>query len=438
MRTARDNFWLDTPYESGPPLSGEHEADVVIIGGGVTGMSSAYYIQQRFPDKRIIVLESEYIGFGSSGRNTGMGTTILGHNITSFKKSLGTERTAALYQLSLRSISLLDQMVEENKIDCDYEKNGLLVVAESEKEIKLLEKKAAAYEAIGTKMALFDREQARSRFTGPDVLAAYYSPDDRTLNPAKLVRGIRKAAEALGVEVSEHSHCTRIETGPMISVYTPQAHIRAANTIMATNAYSDPLGLLRHKVAPLHIYDIVTEPLNKAQLDEFNWPGRENVLGSKNIFWAARLTADNRLLFTDDSPRCYRDIDRDYSYQPMSLRKVCDFMIKKFPFLEGIKVTHRWGGGIGCTFDMLPAIGCTGKHGNIYYGMGYNGHGVAFSQVVGKMFAELMSGERTELTDHFLMNKRPWDLLSKSIMYLGANSYILYFKVLDRLLDIGR
>ena len=113
-------------------------------------------------------------------------------------------------------------------------------------------------------------------------------------------------------------------------------------------------------------------------------------------------------------------------------------MIKKFPFLKGIKITHQWGGRVGVTFDMLPSIGCTGKHGNIYYSMGYNGHGMAFSQLVGKMLAELMSGEKTELTDHVLINQRLWGVPSKSAMYLGMNSYKLYLQALDLLSDIGR
>ena len=438
MRTAKENFWLDAPYEPGPSLSGEQEADVTIIGGGVTGMASAYSIKNRFPEKRVIVLESEYVGFGSSGRNSGMGTTILAHNVVALKKSLGVERTARLYQLSLQSISLLDELVEKNGIDCDYEKNGLLVFAESEKEKKHLEEKVQAYEAIGSKMTWLDREQARSRIAGPDVLAAYYSPDDRLLNPAKLVRGMKGVAESLGVEVYEHSRCTRIEPGPVISVYTSQARIRTASIVMATNAYGNPLGLFRHKVLPCYIYDIVTEPLTQAQMDEFNCPGRENLMGSKNIFWAARFTADSRLLFTDDNPMYYRDIDRDYCYDPMPFRRDYNMMIKKFPFLKGIKITHQWGGRIGITLNLLPSIGCTGKHGNIYYSMGYNGHGVAFSQLVGKMLAELMSGEKTELTDHVLMNKRLWGIPSKSAMYIGTNSYKLYLQGLDLLSDFGK
>ncbi|MBW2216460.1 MAG: FAD-binding oxidoreductase [Deltaproteobacteria bacterium] len=437
MRTAKDNFWLDIPYTPGPSLSGEHEANVTIIGGGVTGMASAYFIKKRFPEKRVIVLESEYIGFGSSGRNSGMGSTIFAHNVVALKKSLGVEKTASLWKHSFQAISLLDELVKENGIDCDYEKNGLLVVAESEKEKWRLEKKVKAYEEIGAKMIWLDREQARSRIAGPDVRAAYYSPNDRTLNPAKLVRGMKGVAESLGVEVYEHSGCTRIEPGPVITVYTSQGSIRTDSIVMATNAYPNPLGLFRNKITSCFIYDIVTEPLSQAQMDELNWSGRENLMGSKNIFWAARFTADNRLLFTDDNPELYYDNDRDYSAVPMPFRRDYKMMIKKFPFLKGIKITHQWGGRIGITLNMMPAIGCTGKHGNIYYSMGYNGHGVAFSQLAGKTLAELMSGEKTELTDHYLINKRHWGIPSRPALYLGMYSYKLYLQGIDRWLAVG-
>jgi glycine/D-amino acid oxidase-like deaminating enzyme len=128
MRTTKDNFWLDAPYEPGRPLAGEHETDVAIIGGGFTGMASAYFIKRRFPGKRVIVLESEFIGFGSSGRNSGIATHLLGHNILPVLKSKGVERTAALHRLSAAALSLLDQMIEEHAIDCDRKHAGMLVV----------------------------------------------------------------------------------------------------------------------------------------------------------------------------------------------------------------------------------------------------------------------------------------------------------------------
>jgi len=183
MRTTKDNFWLDAPYEPGPSLAGEHEADVAIVGGGFTGMASAYFIKQRFPDKRVIVLESEFIGYGSSGRNSGIGTHLLGHNILPILKAQGVEKTAALHHLSVKGISLLDELIKEHGIACDYEENGMLVFAENDKEVRLLEKKALAHEKIGAPLAWLDAGEFASRFGAtPNVRAALHGPDD-TMSP---------------------------------------------------------------------------------------------------------------------------------------------------------------------------------------------------------------------------------------------------------------
>jgi len=435
VRTATDNLWLDAPYVAGPSLSGVHEADVVVIGGGFTGLAAAYFIKQRFPGRRVIVLEGEFVGYGSSGRNAGMGTTLLGHNILPVKKAQGTERTAHLHRLALQSISLLDELIEEHGINCDYEKKGLLVMAESEKEIGLLEKKARAYDEIGARMTWLDRDEARARFGGPDVKAALYSSDDRALNPAKFVRGMKTVVERLGVEVYEHTRCTHIEPGALIALNTSESRVTARDIVIATNAYGNPLSLFRYRVLPFHVYNIVTEPLSQSQLDNFGWSGRENVLGMKYLFWVIRLTADNRVLFNDSDALYFYDIDHDYSYRPKEHRRHYNLLVRKFPFLKGIKVSHQWGGRIGMTLDFLPSVGCRGRHQNIYYSVGYNGHGLAFAQLAGRMLAELMAGKKSELTDHMLINRSIWGVPSASISYLASNSYKTYFKIYDRLMD---
>jgi len=126
MRTAKDNLWLDEPYSAGPSLQEDQEADVAVIGGGLTGMASAYFIKKCFPEKRIIILESEFIGFGSSGRNGGVVACMLGNSVLPLKKQLGTENTILLQDLAHRSITLFRELIDEYGIQCDYEQCGRL------------------------------------------------------------------------------------------------------------------------------------------------------------------------------------------------------------------------------------------------------------------------------------------------------------------------
>ena len=285
---------------------------------------------------------------------------------------------------------------------------------------------------------MLDGEEAGRHFGALKVSAALHNTEEGMLNPVKFVRGMKQVAESIGVEVYENSRCIHIEQAPIISLYTSLAHLRARDIVLATNAYPDPLGLFRHKIMPFYLYNIVTEPLSQYQLDEFGWQGRIGLFNAENLAWMTHLTADGRLLFINGNALYYHDIDRDYSNHPGEYRSHYKKMIKLFPFLKGIKITHEWGGRLGITFDGLPSIGRRGKHGNIYYSGGYYGHGLAFSQLAGKMLAELMAGEKTELTDHFLINRSLFGVPSASITYLGANSYKWFMKMSDWRLRIGK
>jgi glycine/D-amino acid oxidase-like deaminating enzyme len=438
MRTIADNFWFHgmPPLETRPALVGDHEADVTIIGGGFTGIAAAYFIKQRFPEKRVIVLESEFVGFGSSGRNSGGVTGLLGHSCLHMKKKLGLEQTTRLLQLTSKSVALVEELIKTHGIDCDYARAGRLVIAETERQVRFLEEQAKASEAVGEKVLWLGKEEARSRFGGINALAAVYHPDEGLIHPVRFLRGMKRAAESIGVEVYEHSRCSHIEAGPIVALYTSLGKVRARDVVIATNAYSNPLALFRYKVLPFYIYQIATEPLTEAQLDELHCRGQENVFVAKNLYWAARFTADHRLLFIECDTLFFYDLERDYSHRPSEFRSHYELMTRKFPFLKGIKVTHQWGGLIGITLDFLPSVGLTGTYKNIYYSMGYNGNGLAFAQLAGKMLAALMAGEDSDLTRNVLTNKPMWGVPSASAMYLATHGLKYYYKIIDRLLEM--
>lgn len=438
MQTVKDNFWLDASYQPGPPLWGEHETDVAIVGGGFTGLAAAYFIKQRFPKKKVIVLESEFIGFGSSGRNTGGSSGTLGFSLSQLQKKFGTERVAPLQELALQAFSLVEQLIEEHDIDCDYERPGLLVLARNRKEAERLEREAKACEEVGLDTSLLDGREASAQFGALNAIAALGFSPQGILNPAKLACGMKRVVESMGAEVFENSACTRIEPGPEVCLYTSGGSVRARKIVMATNAYMNPLGLFQSRVLPLYVYNIVTEPLTQEQLDEFQWPERKMVFNTKHLFWVVRLTADNRVVFINNDALCFYDRIKDYSHRPAVYRSHYKLLIELFPFLKGIKVTHEWGGRIGMTLDFLPLVGCAGKHNNIFYGLGYNGHGVAWSHLAGKMIAALTDNEKSDLTDHLLIDRRTWPLPSSSMAYLGINSYKLIYKIKDHLMGLSK
>jgi glycine/D-amino acid oxidase-like deaminating enzyme len=440
MLTPRDIVWFDGPGEMGPTLWGNQEADVAVVGGGFTGLAAAYFIKQRFPKKRIIVLEAEHIGFGSSSRNSGGVSGVMGHNYYNQKTKFGTEKMLQLQPLIKQSFALVEQLVAEHGIKCDYERIGRLLVAETDRQAKRLEDEYKAAKEAGARIEWFDRKGAREQFGCLDILAAVRYPDEGVMDPVKFVRGMKQVVTSLGVEVYEHSRCMQMvpgtKTSPKIFLYTNGGCVHANDVVLATNAYRDPLNLFSYKVLPFYIYNIATEPLSKAQLDAFQCPsGRGNVFGTTNMYWARRITADNRVNFAKCDAFYFYNIDKDYSHNVKEFQNQYNLMVKKFPFLKGIRMTHAWGGLIGITLDFLPFVGCAGKHRNIYYSLGYNGCGLAPAQLAGKMIAAMMAGEKSDLTENILINRKPLGVPSALLTYLGSNAYKLTFKVEDWLLS---
>ena len=435
MRTSRDNLWLDAAYAPGPTLWGEHEADVAIVGGGYTGLGAAYFIKRRFPDKRVIVLESQYVGFGSSGRNSGGVSGVLGHNYRNLKRKFGLEKSNQLQRLIAQSFAIVEELIREHAIACDFERTGRMLVAENQRQKRLLEEEVEAAREIGGAAIWLEREEARSRLGSVDVQAAVRYPNEGIANPVKFLRGVRSVVDSLGVEVYEHSPCTHIEPGAKLSLHTPGGTVRASAMVLATQAYPNPLKLFHYRVLPFYVYNIATEPLTPRQMDELHLPGRENTFNAQNLYWAFRPTPDNRLLFTECDAFYVYHIERDHSHYPRAYQSHRRLLVEKFPFLQGIRVTHGWGGRLGITLDFLPSVGCTGRQGNIYYSAGYNGQGLCFGQLAGKMIAALMAGEESELTTNMLINRRLPGVPSALLSYAGCNGYKLLFRLSDRLLD---
>lgn len=441
MRTSKDIFWQDseTPYESNPQLVGEHEADVAVIGGGVTGMAAAYHIRKRFPEKKVVILESEYIGYGASGRNAGFGVGTTGNNLHALmtvKKMMGEENAKIMQALSFKGYQILESLITGHKIACDFEKPGFLILAENERENKVLEKLHQVLGNTGANSTWLDREKVKDRFCAPTIGEGIFCPDNLLLNPAKFVRGMKDVVQSLGVTVHEHSRCTHIEPGPVHAIYTAKGVVHARDLVIATNAYPNPLRLNHYRVIPTYVHYIATDPLSKSQLDDFGWQGREGICGVKSFFWLIRLTPDNRFVYSSSNAMYFNNIYEDYSHWPKEYRNMHKQMTRRFPVLKGMNISHQWGGRIGLTLNCLPLIGKTGRDDNIYYAMGYNGHGMAWAQLTGKIISELVAKDRTELSENPLVNKFAFGIPSAGLTYLLVKILTYYYKLLDKMLDI--
>lgn len=418
-----DNFWFaaaDLEHQPlNPPLKGSHKADIVIIGGGYTGLSSAYHLSRTFPNKKIVLLEGACCGYGASGRNGGFCDAGFS-GLLQYVESVGPERGRQAFDASLFGINQIKRLIAEEGIQCDFEENGMLETAISDEQAKQLEHHAATYKTMGLETTLLTGKDLEAEIKSPRYVAGLKFPYGGILNPAKLARGMKPLVEHAGVEVHERTVVVRVTPGKVHRIETEMGEISAPTLVLGLNGYSPKLGFFRDRVLPLCSYVIATEPLTAAQWQSIGWQHRQGIADMRVLFDYQRPTADGRIVIGgSDAPYFAGDAPSSGNYKP-ALDVLTRSLFTTFPQLEGLRIDHAWGGTMGFTMDFTPSVGVMGDSKNIFYGVAYNGEGVAFSQTAGRIICELMAGEQSELTKLCVVNHQ--------IPYLGPSSLRLVFE----------
>jgi glycine/D-amino acid oxidase-like deaminating enzyme len=404
-----DNFWFKTVDLYGqkinPPLKGSHKADIVIIGGGFTGLSSAYHLINKFPDKKIVLLEGACCGYGASGRNGGhveAGVPGLG----SYVEDSGAELGRKEFDACLYGVEQIKRLVTEHNLQCDYEETGHFMAATDEAQAQLLEEEHQTFKAMGLETSVVQGEELQAVVKSPRYLAGMHFPYGGIINPAKLARGMKQIVEAAGVEVREQTIVMRVTPGKVHRIQTEMGEISAPTLVLGLNGYSHKIGFFKNRVFPLCNYVVATEPLSKEQWESIGWQDRQGMYDMRLLFDYQIPTADGRIVIGgSDAPYYANDKLSSGNHKPTIdlLRKS---LFTTFPQLEGLKIDHAWGGTMGFTIDFAPSVGVMGDHNNIYYGVAYNGTGVAFAQTAGRIISDLMAGESSDLTDLFVVNRK--------------------------------
>ncbi len=384
-----------------PPLRGSHKADVVIVGGGFTGLSAAYNIHRKLPDKKIVVLEGACCGYGASGRNGGFCSTT--DWIDDLEDLEPEDRQQAL-EVSSWGLEQIKHLVAEHGVDCDLEETGMLDVALNDKHIRSLADDHARYTALGLESTLLHGDELKTEIDSPRFKAGLVTPYGAILNPAKLVRGMKRVVEALGVEVRERSIVTRITHGRTVVVDTEHGDIRSPVVVIATNAYSHKLGFFKDRVIPIAVFQIATEPLSAAQWESIGWSNRRGLADVRALCSYSRPTADGRIVMGGVDTQYYAADSLAYGADKSVTRRIEEELFSFFPQLEGLKIEHAWGGTTALTAGNKSSVGVMGEHRNVYYGVGYS-EGVPSSQTAGRIIADLMAGESNAFTNHYVVNR---------------------------------
>lgn len=413
------SFWLAEEYTPNTPLLGPMRADIAIIGGGITGLSSAYHLKQRYPEKHIVLIEGQAVGFGASGRNSGFISQEYHGWYERFERK-GAAAVEPYARFAERGYQLLVQTIREHAIACDLQERGALLLAKTAAEAHSLEEHERAYSRTNRLVQLWRGAELATRIQTDFYPAGLFLPHWSLLHPGKLMRGLKTVVERLGVAVYEQTPVQRIRQEKTVDLDCGAGQVRATTVILATNAYTPKLGFLQSTLMPLHLFVVVTQPLEATEIEEGGWnaiPGRFELDRTHTV----RLTPDGRLLIRGGA-RYYYDNGIMYKDIPHAYQSLCRRLQLRYPRLQERKEAYAWSGVMALTRAFTPLFGRIGKENNILYSAGYNGFGLVNGFYGGKLVCDLYSGDIHEDLQLISSQRRAGRLLPEPLRYAHMNA----------------
>jgi glycine/D-amino acid oxidase-like deaminating enzyme len=400
------SFWftqLGGMPDPRPPLEGRVEADVCIVGGGYTGLWTAYELRRANPSLEVVVLEREVAGFGASGRNGGWVLGVVSGSRAGWIERGGRERALALERAIHATVDEVGAVVEAEGIDCDFVKGGTLVVAGSDLELDRLRAQHTEDLELGLgeeDTVLLDAAGLAERVRVQGALGGLFSPHCGRVQPAKLVRGLAKAVERKGATIYEQTPVLGIEPG---RAWSSAGEVRARWIVRATEAYTANLPGLRRVLAPVNSAMIATEPLPATAWQEIGWDSCETMLDGRRLFTYLQRTADGRIALGGRGvPYLYgsRTV-REEAPPAATIEGLRQRLLELFGPAADVGVAGAWQGVLGVSRTWRPAVGIDSGRGLAWAG-GYAGDGVAASNLAARTLRDLLLGADTELT------RLPW------------------------------
>ncbi|HSG79280.1 MAG TPA: FAD-binding oxidoreductase [Acidimicrobiia bacterium] len=430
----RPLWWDAVPTEpTRPRLEGAHEADVVIVGAGFTGLWCAYHLARLRPGLAITVVEATHVGFGASGRNGGWchAEYPLGREV--LEADHGRDAARAHIDALRQSVRDVGSLAAAEGIECDYHLGGVLAVARLGFQDGVAREEVASAVEFGddpAEIRHLDADEARAMLGATSVVGGVWHAHGAAVQPAKLVHGLAAAAERRGVTIFEASPVRSI--GDRV-VETDAGRVSAGMVVRATEGYTAGFAGRRREIVPLYSLMVATEPLPPEVWDVIGLADRPVFCDFRNLLIYGQRTADDRLAFGGRGAPYHfgSTVKPSFDIHDGVHRELVRVLLEMFPVLEGTKITHRWGGPLGVSRDWRPSVVCDHDAGFAWAG-GYVGDGVATAQLAGRTLAELIAGEETERTSLPWVGhtSRRWEI--EPLRWVGINAGLQLAKRADR------
>jgi glycine/D-amino acid oxidase-like deaminating enzyme len=386
-----------------PPLRQDAKADVVIVGGGFTGLWTAYFLTERNPNLGVVVLEQDICGGGPSGRNGGFASGWWDelHGLVTL---YGREAAVRACRAITASIEGIGEFCERNHIDAWYRSGGYMFAITATAHEKLCEDMVALAREVGAAGELRELTVAEvvARCSSPAFRGGAYMRDGASVQPARLARGLRRVVLERGVKIHEGTAVTRLDGATAV---TPNGSVAARHAVLAVNAWGVGWPQLNSRLVAWSSYIVMTAPAPD-KLREINWTGGELISDFRTSLRYFRTTPDGRIAFGGGGGRARRTVDDMFTHDTRAVAETAEGFRLMFPSFADVPIEDAWGGPIDVSPTHLPSFGRAGDS-NVYFAGGYTGNGVAPTRIAGEVLADLITGADTDAVRLPMVNARP-------------------------------
>ncbi|HYO89401.1 MAG TPA: FAD-dependent oxidoreductase [Candidatus Limnocylindrales bacterium] len=421
------SYWASqTPdYRPGPPLKGQTTADLAIIGGGFTGVSTAYYFSRRYPEKRVVLLEAKSLANGASGRNGGMMlnwvTGVTDHS---------DETTRRIYDSTKAGMDSILALIERHHLPVQHRLEGTVTVYTSAQRAEKGHAECERYNRIGIPVRYLSASELHRDLNLQGTYGGELDPNSGQINGAQLVRSLRPVLIEQDVAIYEQTPVLKIREGAGYTLTTPEGEVEAKAIVFATNGYSGKFPQFRDALFPLHSHVFATGPLSPEQRAELGWRAYAGYSDDLDRIAYSTMTDDGSIIFGGGSNASYTYLFNNrtaYPGTPGSAKRSFDAIEGTFrQYLPGgaaLPITHRWTGTLGITLSRTPLIGARGANHSLLCAIGYCGHGVTLANLAGEILTDLYSGDDEHWRDLPFVNAHYPKLPPEPFRWIGYQTF---------------